>query len=219
VKAPPASEISCPGCERQCTKEVEVSPAEDNRQARALVVCDEPEDMGLIPVELNALKQWKISGEALAGALAKLLGLTKSPRQDRTGKRWGLGLINGKRHKGEIRLAVIDGVTLSLAGHVIPVSEVLTLDGNGVSADKMELVRLVDKPASSPNASLRAASTARREVRKQRTLKRYAVWRNAARALRRKPQGRSERWVALQIAEMAIADGASAETIRRNLRL
>lgn len=218
VKARHASSIVCPGCECECVMAVHVLPSEGGRPGRAFITCDKPEDMGRVAVELHKLERWQLTGEVLAGALNRLLGLAKPPQQDRTGKRWTLGLLKGKEHKGEVKLAVDDGVALLVAGHSVPVADIITLNGDGLSADRAELLRLVDKPANPPGVPRYEASTARREARKLDTQARYAAWRKAAKELRRKPQGKSERWVSLQIAKMGIASGCSADTIRKHIR-
>lgn len=216
VKARPASNIVCPGCEEHCVKPVDVFPAEDGRSARAFVNCDEPQDMGRIPVELNKSEQWRITGEGLAVAVGRLLGFTKPPHQDGTGKRWTLGILKGKEHKGAVKLAVESGITLAVAGHTVALAEILSHDDNGLAVDRDELLRLVDKPA--PGVPAYEPSIARREARKLDTQQRYTAWRKAAKELRRKPQGKSERWVSRQIAKIDIASCSSAETIRKHIR-
>jgi hypothetical protein len=81
VKARPASRLECPGCERQCYKPVELSPAEDARPARADIICDESEDMGLIPLDMAALEQWRVSSDASPLAAAQALGVTLLPAE------------------------------------------------------------------------------------------------------------------------------------------
>lgn len=75
VKAPPASRLVCPGCERQCDKPVELYPAEGAKPARAYIICDEPEDMGRIHLDLADLEQWRVSGDASPASVAKALGI------------------------------------------------------------------------------------------------------------------------------------------------
>jgi hypothetical protein len=217
-RAEPARVIECDGCERNCFMPVHVRPAAGNRPARAFISCDKPEDVGRVPVELGRLTQWRITGGILAGAVARLLGFTKQPHEDSVGKRWTLGRMKGKEYKGEGKLSVEGGVALMVAGHTVPLAEIIKLDGRGLSADKAELLRLVDQPASPPGVQGYQPSVTRRESRKLDTQERYAAWRKAAKALRRKPQGKSERWVSLQIAKASIANGCSAETIRKHIR-
>ena len=112
--ASPASSTVCPGCERDCVMGVHVLPAVGSRPARAFIVCDKPEDLGRIPVELDNLEQWGITRGGLAEAVGRLLGCTESPREDATTKHWHLGVLNTKEIRGAVRLSVNDDITLSV---------------------------------------------------------------------------------------------------------
>lgn len=79
VKARPATRLECPGCEHQCDKPVELYPAEDARPARAYIMCDEPADMGRIPLDLADLEQWRVSGDASPASVARALGVPLLP--------------------------------------------------------------------------------------------------------------------------------------------
>jgi hypothetical protein len=149
-RAEPAQVIECDGCERNCFMSVHVQPAESNRPARAFISCDKPEDVGRVPVELGRLAQWRITGGMLAGAMARLLGFTNSPHEDSVGKRWTLGRLKGKECKGEVKLSVEGGVTLTIADESIPLVHALTLNMRGLKADKDVLLRLVDGNTRQP---------------------------------------------------------------------
>lgn len=79
VRARPASRLVCPGCERRCDKSVDLYPAEDAKPARAYIICDEPEDMGRIQLELADLEQWRMSGDATPASVAQALGVPLLP--------------------------------------------------------------------------------------------------------------------------------------------
>lgn len=79
VKARPANRLTCPGCEKQCSKDVDVFPAEGARPARAFIHCDEPEDMGRIQLDLADLEQWRVSGDASPASVAETLGVPLPP--------------------------------------------------------------------------------------------------------------------------------------------
>jgi hypothetical protein len=218
-RAQPAKSIECKGCERYCFMPVHSLPAEGNRRARAFISCDKPEDFGRIPVELRRLTQWKVTGGALADTVAGLLGFAKPAQDDyASGKRWKLGVVNGKERKGEVKLAVENGVMLILAGHTIPLSEVLTLDGGCLSIDRDELRRLVDKPNGQSGAHHHAPSNVRREARKLDTQKEYEAWQKAYRALKRKHPEKSDVWCSQQISRTDNPKGRDAETIRKHMR-
>lgn len=149
-RAQPAQVIECDGCERNCFMPVHVRLAESNRPDHAFISCDKPEDVGRVPVELRRLEQWRITGELLAGAVARLLGFTKPPQEDSAGKRWTLGLLKGKEYKGEVKLSVEGGVTLMVAGQSFPLVHVLTLNKRGLKADKDALLRLAEGATRQP---------------------------------------------------------------------
>src|SRR6202043_847325 len=105
-------------------------------------------------------------GGMLAGAMARLLGFLQAPQEDRAAKCWTLGMLKGNEHKAQIALAVANGVALEVAGHDIPLTKVLTFNKGKLEADKDELLRRADKPATPPGASAYKPSAARREARK-----------------------------------------------------
>lgn len=149
-RAEPAQVIECDGCERNCFMPVYVRPADGNRPAHAFISCDKPEDVGRVPVELRRLEQWRITGALLAGAVARLLDFTNPPQEDGPGKRWMLGLLKGREHKGEVNLSVEGGVTLTVAGQSIPLVHALTLSKRRLKADKDALLRLVKVATRQP---------------------------------------------------------------------
>jgi hypothetical protein len=79
VKARPANHLACPGCEKQCSKDVDLFPAEGMRSARAYIHCDEPEDLGRIQLDLGDLEQWRVSGDASPASVANALGVPLPP--------------------------------------------------------------------------------------------------------------------------------------------
>jgi hypothetical protein len=79
-------------------------------------------------------------GGLLAKTLARLLGFLQAPQEDGAGKRWTLGMLKGNEHKAQIALVVANGVALKVAGHDVPLTEVLTFDRGKLAADKDELL-------------------------------------------------------------------------------
>lgn len=157
-RAEPARVIECDGCERNCFMPVHVRPAEGNRDARPFISCDKPEDVGRVPVELGRLAQWRITGGMLSGAVARLLGFPKPPQEDSVGKRWKLGQLKGKESKGEVKLSVDGGVTLTIADQSLPLANVLTLNRRGLKANKDLLLRLVDGDTRQPASGVGSAA-------------------------------------------------------------
>ncbi len=79
-QATPALVIECHGCEARCAMPVEVTAGDAVRPARLRIICDRREDMGPIKVDPARLERWRITGEALASAVARWLG-ARSPTQ------------------------------------------------------------------------------------------------------------------------------------------
>ena len=126
---------------------VHVLIAEDYRVARAFIACDKRDDIGRVPVDMGSLKAWQITRALLAKTLAQLLGFTQAPQRDTTGKHWTLGVLKGKKHKSLVTLLAGDSFTLSLAGHTVPLIDVLSFEEDSLALNKAELIRRVDKPA------------------------------------------------------------------------
>ena len=156
---------------------------------------------------MRRLAQWKITGGLLAKTLARLLGFLQAPQEDGAGKRWTIGMLKGNEHKAQIAPAVANGVALKVAGHDIPLTEVLTFNKGELAADKVELLRRADKPATPPGASAYKPSAARREGRKLDTQKQYAAWQKSYKELKRNRRGMSDVWYSQQIAKQDIAAG------------
>lgn len=146
-QAQPTFVVECTGCEESCIMPVHVFPAEGNRTARAFIACDKRDDVGRVSVDFCRLEQWQTTGELIADALARLLGLSPSASPSADGKQWNIGVLKGKKYKIPVTLLVGDSLTLALAGHAVPLIEVLTIEENILTLDKAELIRLMDKPA------------------------------------------------------------------------
>jgi hypothetical protein len=151
-RAEPAQVIECDGCERNCFMPVFVRPDEGNRPAYAFISCDKLEDVGRVPVALDRLVQWRITGSMLAHTAGRLLGFSKPPHEDSVMRCWTLGLPKGKECKGEVKLSISGSITLTVGGHVMPLVHVLVLNRRGLRADKRALLRAADgdnrQPAS-----------------------------------------------------------------------
>lgn len=145
TKARPARSVICPGCERECVMLVHV--LQDTKDtAAAFIVCDKPSDFNRVPIPVSRLEQWQTSGDLIADALAVLLGLTRSDSRLEDPSQRDIGVLKGAKHKGRVELLVDGVLRLSLAGHTVAVGEVLEIDAGGLSLDRVELIRLVDRP-------------------------------------------------------------------------
>jgi hypothetical protein len=151
--AQPMMSIECDGCEERCSnKPVVVYPVQEGKPGRAFITCDEREGMGRIRVSFDRMRQWQATGELIAAVLSNLLGLSQPTTQAADGRQWPIGTLKGKKHNSPMTLQAGDSLTLSLAGHIIPLVDVLTIETNSLLLDKSALIRMVDNPADNSEA-------------------------------------------------------------------
>jgi hypothetical protein len=182
ARVEPAQAVECDGCEQHCVMPVYVLPAVGPRTARAFISCDKRDDVGRVPVEFRRLEQWHCTGDSLAAMVARLLGFTKMPGVDASGKRWLLGLLAGSERHGEVGFSLEGGARLFLAGHSIPLIHVLMLTQSGLTADVNALIRVVEGAAQTPAAGVGSAEWRTQKARK------------AANAKHDKPDGAHQKW-------------------------
>lgn len=144
AKARPASSAICPGCERDCVMPVHTPPA--TGAPASFIVCNKRSDVNRVPVPISKLEQWQITGGLIADALARLLGLSQTATQAADGRQWHIGVLKGKAHNSPVALLAGDNLMLSLAGHAVPLVDVLGIEKSTLALDKAALIRLVDNP-------------------------------------------------------------------------
>jgi len=145
--AQPMATIECDGCEENCMMPVEVYPTQEDRQGRAFITCDKRDDMGRIKVSFDRMRQWQSTGEFIAAALTRLLGLSQLSKQRSGGRQWPVGTIKGKKYSSPVMLLADDGLGLSLAGHTAQLMDVLVIEKSAITLNKDALNRLVDNPS------------------------------------------------------------------------
>lgn len=165
TRARPAVSAVCPGCERECVMPVYVLTRQGS-DPQAIIVCDKRSDINRVPVPLDRLEQWQVSGDSIAGMLAALLGLHRSGQDDPSSGRWEVGLLKGAKHSSHVVMRAGKGLTLELAGHSVALAEVLALENGTFSVDRRALTRLVDQPVAAAGDTESAAQ--RRERLKRR---------------------------------------------------
>lgn len=145
-QARPAKSTICPDCERECLMPLHFM-SNSAGHSQALIVCDKRDDVNRVLVTLDSLEQWQTSADALTDMLAQLSGLRGSGVTNSEAFRWEVGLLKGAKHASHLVLKIDGGLILSLAGHTVPLDEVLTFDGKLFKVDKRKLTRLADQPA------------------------------------------------------------------------
>lgn len=135
-QAQPRDTIECDGCEENCINmRVEVYPAQEDKPGRAFITCDKRDDMGRVRVDFRRMEQWHI------------------------------GTLKGKKLRSLVTLLAGDSLTLALAGHTVPLADVLTIENNNLALDKTTLIRMVDKPAGDAEAETPEARRERLRAR------------------------------------------------------
>lgn len=147
-EASAANWLQCPGCEQACAMEVEVVPRA-GRPPAVFIVCDKSEKgMGMVPLGLDDLAQWRSTRGAVAAALARMLGGPGAVPADVTGAGVRVGVVQG-RDGVRPALLVWDarGAHLRLAGHELELALVLGMGAAGLTLDMRQLVQCVNAPA------------------------------------------------------------------------
>jgi DNA-binding winged helix-turn-helix (wHTH) protein len=127
-----AKVITCPGCDMQCLKEVELFG--EGEDTRGLIICDQRDDMEPIEIPREDLRRWSVDVRFLANSLAVLLGGSRQAEERVRGRLWWLGQVSAGEHRGDVFLARgtrqddaagLFGKSQALQGSVLPA--VLTL--------------------------------------------------------------------------------------------
>lgn len=146
-KTRPASSALCPGCERYCVMPVHVL-MNPGRDPQAFILCDKRTDINRVAVPVDGLEQWQASGDSIANVLADLLDLQRPSIGNSSKGRREIGVLRGAKHSCHLVLCAGEKLSLTLAGHSIPLTEVLALIDNDLKVDKSRLIRLVDHPVA-----------------------------------------------------------------------
>jgi hypothetical protein len=162
VASTPAASVICPGCEEDCAKPVETASTASGAW-RAFVACDKRDDTARVPIPAALLEQWQCTPAQLAAQLAKFLGLRR-PLSDDDPKRLDLGMLKGTQGSAHVVLHVEGALSLYVAGHVLPLTDVVDWTEKGLTVERRALVRSVDSPIA---AAGRAESAAQRKARIQ----------------------------------------------------
>lgn len=170
TKARPATSAVCPGCERECVMPAHVL-TDKAREPTAFIVCDKRSDINRVSVPVSQLEQWQASGDSIAALLSGLLGLHLPGTRGTDAARWEVGMLKGTKHSSNLVLVAGGKLALSLAGHSIPLVDVLTLEGNAFKVDRRALTRLADQPVAGAGDTESARNRRERIKKRVQTLK------------------------------------------------
>jgi hypothetical protein len=214
ARASPAASVVCPGCEQECIMPVHTSPAGAGAAA-SFVVCDKRDDINRVAVSADRLRQWRCGTEAVGRFVVQSLGLRTGIQRKDAG-RWELGLVTGKKRSQMVCLRANGALELVAGQNAVPLAELVRYGTKGYSVDSGAIRQLVD--AAITGDPRYTPKNARREARKLETHDLHVRWQKEYRALRLRRPEMSDVWFSQQIAKSKIAQGRSAETIRKHMK-
>lgn len=214
LKARLATSAVCPGCERECVMPVDcVSDQIDD--FASFIVCDKRSDTNRVNVSADLLIQWRCSAESIARFIANCLSFQPRLKQTNEPRVIELGMATGNRRSQMLCLNFDGVVTIQAGSNRIVLADIVLFSGGRYKLDEKRIQRLVD---SSVTADARhTPNTARREAGKLDTQAMYSAWKAELKKLRKSRPKMSNVWDSRRIAQMDIAQGREAETIRRKM--
>jgi len=186
-------------------------------------VCEEPhmnQQMGRMAVPREQLNQWKFSVKQVAKVIANLLDLSCDISYKTEQKSIALGAI---KTKGGRKSVVLNVEPLSLIVNQIelPINELLYFDftvNYTLAFDKDKFDHALNLKQKSATKSY-ISNTDKVVQRKAKTQAMYDDWQEQANKLHKKQPQQSKVWISQQISKTPIAQGKSAETIRRKINI
>ena len=195
----------CRKCGEECECEVHYRTGSTG-EPQAVIACDERDDMGVMHVPTKALRQWKVSERSLASWLAKTIGVVGMSKIDRGNGYIHIGRFKSVNQMIDIGLLLDDPLTLDIAGHDIPLCDLVTDQGGipGINQETFgELAALPPKkrPRKRKPTKLRQGTSENSDSKRPALGSpewRTATARKAANARHDKPGGSREKQEAIR---------------------
>ena len=214
VKAKLAASAVCPGCERGCVMPVHTVVNQLER-SNSFIVCDKRDDINRVLVMAEQLVQWRCSIDLVCQFIGESLQLSRSTKTDSLNHRWEVGIARGNKRRQMLCLQAGKGLFLVVGESSMPLVELLDFNESHYLLDHEVIKQLVDSATTAE--SRYTPSQAQREVRRLNTQDMYKAWKDKYRQLKKSDPTKSATWYASRIAKLDIAQGRSAETIRKNM--
>lgn len=214
--SPLARNIECGGCEERCFKEVNIIVNKKNKKSLvARIICNERDDIGYANVDLRRLQQWQTNGTLLSNTITKLLKLTTPPQKNRDSDYWTLGMVKGKKHSDFPILVIENRIMLKIAGHDLPLIEILSFKNGKLLLDSNELIKRIDKPKKLPTTADYQTSTIQRDKRKIKTLERNKKILTEYEKIKKENPNTYNNAIAIEISEIKQFSGMTHSRILR----
>ena len=214
IKARPAKSVICPGCEQECSMPVHTL-TRASAPATTFVVCDKRSDINRVPVSPARLALWRCDAQAVCGFVAACLGLKQTTVQPSEDGLLPIGIARGNKRTQMLCLRVQGHLALVVGAYALPLADVVGFENGSFTLDVVVILQMVD--AATTADPRHTPSTAKREATKLDTQARYASWKTAYKALRKKRPNESDVWYSQQIAKTAIAQSRDPSTIKKNM--
>ena len=214
LKARPVKSVVCHGCEQECSMPVH-TVTRTNAPATSFVVCDKRSDINRVAVPAARLALWRCDAKAVCGFVAACLDLQQTIVQPSEDGLLPIGMARGNKRTQMLCLRAQGHLALVVGADAIPLADVVGFENGGFTLDHAVIRQLVD--AATTADTRHTPSTAKRESAKLDTQARYASWKKAYKALRKKRPNESDVWYSQQIAKTPIAQGRDASTIKKHM--
>jgi len=215
VETSSAESIECRACGVNiCYMDVDRSSSD-----RPVVVCDDPEmqeQMGVIDIPLDHLKQWKTNAKLLAKVIADLLELDYQPDRKKQPANIKLGMLTSKQGRRTISLNA-HPLKLEANQQNAPIEEILYFEGDELKLDHPRINKMLLAEPKQQGKQY-TPSTTKREAGKRETEAMHQDWHDAYIRIQRQHPKKSATWVSKQIAKLPEAKGRDSTTIYRKMK-
>jgi hypothetical protein len=124
--------------------------------------------------------------------------------------------VTGDKRSQMLCLKTDGGLSLIAGNSAVPLAEFIGYQDNAYSLDGTMIRQMVDNATTADDRY--TPTTAKREARKLDTQAMYESWRKEYRQLKKARKNMSNVWYSQQIAKLDIAQGRSADTIRKQMK-
>lgn len=214
-----ATSIQCQNCVNHCL--VDVTSRSYPKGTRYFAMCEDPfmhEQMGRMTIPAEQLNQWTFSIKQLAVLIAELLHLPCDISYKAGQETILLGVLESKAGRNSVVLHV-EPLTLIINQTELFINELLYFDegvNNRLKIDNvkiqhaLKIKKITEGKVYTPNVD-------KNEQRKADTTKSYKAIQKVAVKLKKQHPNKPKTWIAQAIAKMPVAQGRSADTIRKNI--
>lgn len=215
VKTRPAKSTACPGCEKDCVMPVHTLSNSASTNV-SFIVCDKRSDINRVPISCEQLIQWRLAAAAVCNFVASSLELNRSTALQADKTLLTIGMVRGKKRSQMLALQVKNGLKLIAGTSSAELIDLVSFDVKRYVIHTPTVLQMVD--TSNTADPLYTPSAAKRESRKLDTQAMYASWQKEYRSLRKKNTNKSDVWYSQQISRLPIAQGRSADTIKKHMK-